>query len=156
MPKRFYKFVHLQLSSVKDRFVHLRLFNVKYKFVHLQLFGPKLLFSEKHIFRKQKRMAVCERASIFSGFKLCRENYELLSLRHKWIFKVRHPLHDLLECGFPTKGIQLTWFVLYPTNMVRTFWGTWGAQPWGTSVYTISVGIARKSTENKRSYKLRN
>ena len=113
LPKRFYKFVHLQLSSVNDRFVHLRLFNVKYKFVHLQLFGPKLLFSEKHIFRKQKRMAVCGRASVFSGFKLSRENYELLSLRHKWIFKVMHPLHESTIMRVSNKR--------YLTDTVRTF-----------------------------------
>ena len=34
------------------------MFNVKYEFVHFQLFDVKLLFSEKDIFRKQKRTAV--------------------------------------------------------------------------------------------------
>ena len=36
--KRFYKFVHLQLSSIKYKFVHLQLFNAKYKFVPIPLF----------------------------------------------------------------------------------------------------------------------
>ena len=81
---RFYKFVHLQLFSVKYNFVHLvQLFNVKHKFVHLQLFDVKFLFSEKHIFRKQKRTGVYLRASVFLDFKLTRENDDLLSSRHK-------------------------------------------------------------------------
>ena len=80
---RFYKFVHLQLFSVKYKFVHLQLFNVKYKFVHLQQFDVKFLFSEKHIFRKQKKTPVYGRAFVVSDFKLTRENDDLLSSRHK-------------------------------------------------------------------------
>ena len=92
--KRLYKFVHLRLSSVKYRFVHLQLFNVKYKFVQAQLFALKFLFSEKHIFHKQKGTAVCGRASVFSDFKLTRENGDLLSSRHKIFFEVPHPVHE--------------------------------------------------------------
>ena len=33
--------------EIDYKFVHLQLFSVKYKFVHLQLFGAKFLFSEK-------------------------------------------------------------------------------------------------------------
>ena len=59
-----------------------QLFNVKYKFVQLQLFDLKFLFSEKHTFRKQKKMAVYGRVSLVSGFKLTRKNDELLSSIH--------------------------------------------------------------------------
>ena len=65
LQNRFYKFVHLQL------------FSVKYKFVHLQLFDVKFVFSEKHILCKQKRTTVYERASVVSDFKPTRENDDL-------------------------------------------------------------------------------
>ena len=71
LQKRFYKFVHLQLSTVKQKFVHLKLFDVKF------------LFSKKYIFHKQKRTAVCGCASVFSDFKLTRENDDLSYSRHK-------------------------------------------------------------------------
>ena len=92
---RFYKSVHLQLFNVKYKFVYLQLFNVKYKFVYLQLFNAKyrfirlqpfevkFLFSEEHIFRKQKRTDVYGRASLVSGFQLNRKSDGLLSSRHK-------------------------------------------------------------------------
>ena len=44
------------------------MFNVKYKFVQLQLFDIKFLFSEEHVFCKQKRTVVYGRASLVSGF----------------------------------------------------------------------------------------
>ena len=65
---RFYKSVHLELFNVKYKFVYLELFNVKYKFIQLQLFDVEFFFSEEHIFRKQKRTDVYERASLVSGF----------------------------------------------------------------------------------------
>ena len=69
------------------------MFNVKYKLVQLQLFDVKFLFSEEYIFRKQKRMVVYGRASLVSGFQLTPGNDDLLSLRHKQIFAVTHPVH---------------------------------------------------------------
>ena len=41
------------------------------------------LFSEKHIFCKEKRTAIYGRLSAVSDFKLTRKNDDLLSLRHK-------------------------------------------------------------------------
>ena len=43
------------------------------------LFDVKFLFSENHIFRKQKRTAVYGRLSLVSDIKLTRENDCLLS-----------------------------------------------------------------------------
>ena len=51
-----------------------------------KLFDVKFLFSENHVFRKQKRTACLwsyGRASLVSDFKLTRENDGLLSSRHK-------------------------------------------------------------------------
>ena len=51
-----------------------------------KLFDVKFLFSENHVFRKQKRTACLwsyGRASLVSDFKLTRENDDLLSSRHK-------------------------------------------------------------------------
>ena len=107
MQKRFCKFVHLQL------------FNLKYKFAHLQLFDVKFLFSGKHTLRKQKRTAVWGRALVFLDFKLTQENDDKLSLRHKWIFEVPHPVHGYTIMRIPNKR--------YQTNTVRTCWGTRGA-----------------------------
>ena len=61
-----------------------RLCNIRYKlFFHLQLFDVKFLFSENHIFRKQKRTAVYGRTSLVLDFKLNWENDDLLSSRNK-------------------------------------------------------------------------
>ena len=94
--------------------MHLQLFNVEYKFVHLQLFDVKFLFSEKHIFGKLKKTpAVCGLASVFSDFKLTRENDDLFSSRRKYIFEVPHPVHEYTVMRIPNKSIRQTWFVLF-------------------------------------------
>ena len=74
-----------QLRNRFYEFVHLQLFNVACKFVHLQLFDDvKFFFSQIFvIFRKQQRTADYRRAYLVSDFKLTRENYDLLSSRHK-------------------------------------------------------------------------
>ena len=91
---RFCKSVHLQLFNVKYKFAYLQLFNVKYKFVQLQLSDVKFLFSEEQFFRKQKITVVYGRTSLVSSFQLTRRNDDLLSLRHKQIFAVPHPVHE--------------------------------------------------------------
>ena len=66
--------------------INLFIFNCLTLYVNLSifiLFDIKLLFSENHIFRKQKRSAVFGRSSLISDFKLTRENYDLLSSWHK-------------------------------------------------------------------------
>ena len=68
------------------------------RFVHLQLLEVKFLFSKKHIFREQKRMAVYGRASLVSGFKLTREDDDLFE---KHIFEVLHPVHEYTEMWIP-------------------------------------------------------
>ena len=128
MPHRVYKFVHLQLL------------NVKYKCVHLQLFDVKFLFSEKHVFRKQKKRAVYGCVSFVPDFKLTRKNDDVLSSRNRYVFEVLK--FYILKFGFPAKGIKLTRFVLFEVLGVP--------QLWATLVYTKTVGTAQKKKETIR------
>ena len=77
------------------------------------LFGVKHLFFENHTFRKQNRTAVYGRASLVLDFKLNLENYDLLSLIHKHIFEVLHPVQEHTKMWIPNKR--------YQTNTIRTF-----------------------------------
>ena len=86
------------------------------------LFDIKLLFSENHIFRKQKRSAVFGRSSLISDFKLTRENYDLLS---SWQINFLGALcKSILKCEFLTRGIKLTRFVHFEVLRVPRLWGT--------------------------------
>ena len=70
----------LIIKSEKD-FINLFIFNclTSNKFLQLQLFDVKFLFSEEHIFRKQKETVAYGRASLVSGFQFTQENVVLLS-----------------------------------------------------------------------------
>ena len=68
--------------------------------------------------KKQKRTPVFGRASVFSDFKLTRENDDLLSLWHKLIFKEPHPVQEYIIIQIPNKR--------YQTNTVHNFWSTLG------------------------------
>ena len=83
------------------------MFNVKYKFIQLQLFDVKFLFSEEHVFRKQKRTGVYGRASLVSGFQLNRENDEILS-----------SCTNIQKCKLLTEGIELTLLDLFEGPMM--------------------------------------
>ena len=89
------------------------MFNVRYKFVHLQLFAVEFLFSENHIFHKQKRTAVYRRASLVSDFKLIQENDDRNLRDANQFLRYRTLCTNILKCGFPIKGIKLTRFVLF-------------------------------------------
>ena len=90
-----------------------------HSFINLQLFNVKFLFSEKHVFRKQKRMVVYGRGSLITDIKLTREDDGLLSSRHRYIFEVSYHMHEHTKMQIPKKK--------YQTKMVCTFWGTWSA-----------------------------
>lgn len=82
-------------------------------FINLQLFHVKFWFSENNIFRKHKRADAYRRASIVLNFKLIRENNDLLSLRHKQIFEVLHPVYKYAKMRISDKR--------YQNSTVRTF-----------------------------------
>ena len=74
-----------QLQNIFYMFVHLQLFNTKIK-LFILLFDVKFLFSENHVFRKQKRTTLyglMDARPKFRILKLTRKNDDLLSLRHK-------------------------------------------------------------------------
>ena len=78
----------------------------------LNLFYVKCLFSENQVFGKDKKMAVYGCALLVLGFefpgrKVICYLWDLWFLRYLTLFKSK------LKCGFPTKGIKLTWFVLF-------------------------------------------
>ena len=89
----------------------------------INLFYVKFLFSENHIFRKQKRTAVYGSASLVSDYKLTQENDYLCYLRdiNKFL-RYRTLCKNILKCGFPTKGIKLTRFMLFEVLGVPQFW----------------------------------
>ena len=126
---RFYKFVHLQL------------FNVKYNFVQFQLFHVKFLFSEKHSFANRRERLFMDARS---QFRVLNSPGKMMTcyLRGTNKFLRYRTLHtSILKCGFPAKGIELTWLVLSKVLQMP--------QLRGTSVQTISVGTARKFQKYK-------
>ena len=74
-------------------------------------------------FCKQKRTTVYERAFLVLDFKFTRENDELLSSRHNQISEVPHPVHEYTKMGIPTKGKELTRFLLFKILGVSQLWG---------------------------------
>ena len=130
------------------KFVHPQLLNPKYKFVYLQLFDIKILFSEKLVFRKQKRTTAygCE-----SVFWILRSPGKMMTCylqdTNKFL-RYRTLRTSILNCGFPIKGVKLTRFVLFEVTRVL--------QLRGTLLKTISVGIVLKHMENKGSFKVKN
>ena len=55
----------------------------RFRYYQYYLFDVKFLFSEKHIFRKQKRTAAYGREFLVLGIKVTRENEDVLSSTHK-------------------------------------------------------------------------
>ena len=81
-----------------------------------KLFDVKFLFSENHVFRKQKRTAVY-------GVMDARPQFRILNSLEKMMTCYLRDINKFLrsgtlcksipKCRFPTKGIELTWFVLF-------------------------------------------
>ena len=79
-------------------------------FFIFNFFDVKSLFSENHIFRKQKRTAVYGCGSLVLDFKLTPENDDLLSSRHKYIFEVPHPVQEYTKTRILDKRYQTNTF----------------------------------------------
>ena len=102
-------------------FINLFFFNCLTLNIYLfifNLFDAIFLFSENHVFGKQKRMAVYGRTSLVSEFKLARKNGDLLSLR-----QINFSGTAPCARGFPTKGIKLKLSVLFDVLRVPEHWG---------------------------------
>ena len=96
-------------------FINLFIFNCLTSNINLFIFScltSNFSFSENHIFCKQKIIVVYGRASLVSDCKFTGENDDLLSSRHKSIFK------KIRKCGFLMKGIKLTGSVLFVVLLV--------------------------------------
>ena len=80
-----------------------------------KLFDVKFLFSENHVFRKQKRTTVY-------GVMYARPQFWILNSLEKMMTCYLRDINKFLrsrtlcksipKCGFPTESIELTWFVL--------------------------------------------
>ena len=125
------------IISWQKYFINLFIFNcltVNIIFFIFNLFDVKFLFSENHIFYKQKRTAVYGLQSLVSVIKITREKDDLLSSRHT---KMR----------LPNKR--------YQTNAVRTFWGTSNASDL-RYLGLDHFGTTQKLAKYKRDYGIRN
>ena len=99
--------------------------SVKYKFIQLQLFDVKFLFSEEHIFHKQKRTDVYGRASLIAGFNSTRKMMACYLRDRNKIFRYRTLCRNILKCKFPTKGIELTRLEFFEGPLVPQLWSSW-------------------------------
>ena len=81
-----------------------------------KLFDVKFLFSENHVFRKQKRTAVYGVMDARPQFRILNSLGKMMTCYLRDINKFlryRTLCKSILKCGFPTKGIELTRFVLF-------------------------------------------
>ena len=81
-----------------------------------KFFNVKFLFSENHVFRKQKRTAVYGLMDARPQFRILNSPGKMMTCYLRDINKFlryRTLCKSILKCGFPTKGIELTRFVLF-------------------------------------------
>ena len=80
------------------------------------LFDVKFLFSENHIFRKQKRTTVYGFTDARPQFRILNSPGKMMTCYLRDINKfLRYPTlcKSILKCGFPAKDTELTRFVLF-------------------------------------------
>ena len=100
-------------------FINLFIFNcltLNIKLFIFKLFDVKFLFSENHVFRKQKRTAVYGVMDARPQFWILNSLGKMMTCYLRDINKFlryRTLCKSILKCGFPTKGIELTWFVFF-------------------------------------------
>ena len=81
-----------------------------------KLFDVKFLFSENHVFRKQKRTAVYGVMDARPQFRILNSLGKMMTCYLRDINKFlryRTLCKSILKYGFPTKGIELTRFALF-------------------------------------------
>ena len=100
-------------------FINLFIFNcltLNIKLFIFKLFDVTFLFSENHVFRKQKRTAVYGVMDARPQFRILKSLGKMMTCYLRGIYKFlryRTLWKSILKCGFPTKGIELTRFVLF-------------------------------------------
>ena len=100
----FYKFLHLQLSNIKQKIIILQVVSHQ-----IFVYGKPCLSQTE----EDSCLWSYGRASLVSDFKLTWENDDLLSSRHKIFFEVPHPVQEYTKMRIPDKR--------YRTNTVCTF-----------------------------------
>ena len=81
-----------------------------------KLFEVKFLFSENHVFRKKRRTDVDGVVDARPEFRILNSLGKMMTCYLRDInkfLKYRTLYKSILKCGFPTKGIKLTRFVLF-------------------------------------------
>ena len=81
-----------------------------------KFFDVKFLFSKNHVFPKQKRMAVYGVMDVQPYFRILNSPGKMMACYLRDINKfLRYSTlcRSILKCGFPTKGIELAWFILF-------------------------------------------
>ena len=81
-----------------------------------KLFDVKFLFSKSHVFPKQNGMAVYGLMDVHPYFRIINSPGKMTTCYLRDINKIlryRTLCRSILRCGFPTKGIELTWFILF-------------------------------------------
>ena len=99
LPNIFYKFVHLKL-----------------KLLIFKLFEVESLFSKNHVFRKWKRTAVYGLMDACPQFRILNSPGKMVTCYLqdiKKFLRYRTLCKSILKYGFPTKGIELTRFILF-------------------------------------------
>ena len=100
-------------------FINLFIFNcltLNIKLFIFKLFDVEFLFSENHVFCKQKERAVY-------GVMNARPQFQILNSPGKMttcylqdinkFLRYRTLCKSILKCRFPTKGIELIWFLIF-------------------------------------------
>ena len=138
------------MSNIFYKFIHLQLFNIKHKIAHLQIVWRQIFVFRKLCLSQTEENGCLwsyRRASLVSHFKPTRENDDLLSWETNKFSRYRTVCKSILKCGFPTKGIKLTRFVLFEILRVPQLWGTW---------FRPLVGSVRTFAKYKWDYGIRN
>ena len=106
--------INCQIYFINSFIFNCLILNIK--FFIFKLFDVKCLFSENHVFRKQKRTAVYGVMDTRPQFRILNSLGKMMTCYLRDINKFlryRTLCKSILKCGFPTKGIELTRFVLF-------------------------------------------
>ena len=135
-------------------FINLFIFNyltLNIKLMIFKLIDVKFLFSKNHVFCKLKRTAVYGLMDARPSFRILKSPGIMMTCYLRDINKFlmdRTLCKSRLKCGFSTKSIELTRFVLFEVLGVP--------QLWDTSVLTNLVGSVQKFAKHQWDYGIRN
>ena len=112
-----------------------------------KLFDVKFLFSENHVFRKQKKTAVYGVMSARPQILILNSLGKMMTCNLREINKfLRYHTKSILKCGFPTKGIKLTrlYFLRYWEYLSFETLGLDHFGRFGTKIFKIQLRLWNK------------